>query len=155
MTTISPRHAKGFSLIELMIVVAIVGILSAIAYPSYTKHVQKAKRSDAHTALNEVYQRQESYFLRNYSYASGLGGAAGQLNYGTASPEGEYTLSITPTPTGCGGTNASACTGYTATATASGSTQLGDTDCRTLNITNRGTKSSANTSSTDTSTICW
>lgn len=150
MTTITPRYGKGFSLIELMITVAIIGVLSAIAYPSYTKHVQKAKRSDAHVALNEIYQRQESYFLRNYSYASTLA----QLGYPTSSPESQYTMSLTPAPTGCAGTNANACTGYTGTATASGTTQLKDTSCRTLNMTNRGVKSSADTSSTAT-TGCW
>ncbi len=61
---------KGFTLIELMIVVAVVGILAAIAYPSYTDSVRKARRPDAKTALLDLAAREERYFSTNNAYTA-------------------------------------------------------------------------------------
>ncbi len=58
----------GFTLIELMIVLAIVGVLTAIAVPSYSKYKLKANRSDAYTMLNEIMQAQERYMAQNQTY---------------------------------------------------------------------------------------
>ena len=59
---------RGFTLIELMIVVAVVGILAAVAYPSYQEYVRKAKRAEGRTALLELLQQQERYMTQNNSY---------------------------------------------------------------------------------------
>ena len=63
---------KGFTLIELMIVVAIVGILAAVAYPSYQDHVRKGNRAAAQAFMMEVAQRQQNYLLNNRSYAASV-----------------------------------------------------------------------------------
>jgi type IV pilus assembly protein PilE len=64
--------ASGFTLIELMIVVAIVGILAAIAIPSYVDYVERAKRNDAKAVLLEASQFMERRFTENRSYAGSV-----------------------------------------------------------------------------------
>ena len=64
--------ARGFTLIELMIVVAIVGILAGIAYPSYMDHVRKGNRAKAQAFLMDVAQRQQAYLLIHREYAPDL-----------------------------------------------------------------------------------
>ena len=67
------KHTKaGFTLIELMITVAIIGILAAIAYPSYTAQVTNTRRSDGQSALMSLIQAQERYFTENLSYVTDL-----------------------------------------------------------------------------------
>lgn len=71
------RNAQsGFTLIELMITVAIVGILAAVAYPAYTDSVRKGKRAEARTALMNLLQQQERYLTQMNTYSETF--AAGQ-----------------------------------------------------------------------------
>ena len=63
------KRATGFTLVELMIVVAIVGILAAIAYPSYVDSVRKGKRADGRAALTSLLQQQERYFTQKIGRA--------------------------------------------------------------------------------------
>jgi type IV pilus assembly protein PilE len=61
-------RVRGFTLIELMITVAIVAVLASIAYPAYTDSVLKGRRAQARTALMELMQQQERYMTQNNSY---------------------------------------------------------------------------------------
>lgn len=64
--------ARGFTLIELMIAVAVVGILAAIAYPAYTSNIVKSNRASAQAVLMEIAQKQSQYVVDNRAFASDL-----------------------------------------------------------------------------------
>ena len=87
---------RGFSLIELMIAVAIVGILVAIAVPSYQDHLRKGRRADAQAFITQVAQRQQQYLLDARTYA--LGGAAlTELSLvAPTSVSDHYAVTVTP-----------------------------------------------------------
>jgi type IV pilus assembly protein PilE len=137
---------RGFTLIELMIVVVIIGILASIAYPAYQEQVRKTKRSDGKSALTELANRQEKYYSQCFTYTNsftnafptGSNCAGTGLGYtATTTPEGQYTLAIP----------AASATAYTLTATAvAGTSQANDTGCTTLSLLSTGAK---------TPTQCW
>lgn len=110
-------HSRGFTLLELMVVVAIVGILATIAIPTYQEQMRKARRSEARQVLSDVQLRQEKYRSNNATY-----GTAAQA-YGTLPANSYYTFAV----------SSNTATGYTATATPKGA-QTGDS-CGTLTIT--------------------
>ena len=70
------KAAKGFTLIEIMIVVAIVAILAAIAYPSYQESIRKSRRSDAQAALQGLAQAMERFYTSNGTYDGAAVGPA-------------------------------------------------------------------------------
>jgi type IV pilus assembly protein PilE len=90
--------SKGFTLIEVMIVVAVIGILAAIAYPGYTEHVRKTQRAEAAAALLDTAQLVERAFSQNGSYSDpgGKTTSAFAISYdpGDAS-DGGYLLTST------------------------------------------------------------
>lgn len=90
------RHggAAGFTLIELMITVAVIAILAAVVLPSYQDSVRKARRVDARNALTAVAQLMERYNTENNTYAGATLGAAATNLYRTTSENGFYTVSF-------------------------------------------------------------
>ena len=119
---------RGFTLIELMIAVVVVGILAAIAFPSFMDSIRKSRRSEAFTALNNVQQAQERFRSNNNAYTSNLTSSPTDsttpgLGLTSSTPSGYYTIAIT---------NAGPNT-YTITATAnSGTSQAQDTNCAVM-----------------------
>jgi type IV pilus assembly protein PilE len=96
------KRNSGFTLIELMIAVAVAAILAGIAYPSYTEYVKKGRRSDAKAGLLDLQLKQENYRANCVQYATGIhastmscvAGGSHNLIGSTASPDQHYTLSI-------------------------------------------------------------
>jgi type IV pilus assembly protein PilE len=74
--SVSPRPLRGFTLIELMIAVAIVAIVTALAYPSYREHVAKGRRAEAQTVLADAAQWMERFYSENYRYDQNTAGVA-------------------------------------------------------------------------------
>ncbi len=79
--SVGPRTQSGFTLIELMIVVAIVAILAAVAYPAYTDSIRKGKRAEARAALMNLLQQQERYLTQMNTYEPFAAGTPGTLPF--------------------------------------------------------------------------
>lgn len=147
---------KGFTLIELMVAVVVIGILAAIAIPNYNNYLRKSKRSDGVVALNGLQQAQTKLRGNCASYAQNLVAtptdcANSNLKYSSTSEQGFYAIAISA---GSASGNA-----YTATATAQG-VQTADTDCRVLVLTvsganPNGVKSSLQANGTASAGKCW
>ncbi|CDZ95747.1 type IV pilin protein [Pseudomonas saudiphocaensis] len=137
----SPYRQKGFTLIELMITVVIIGILASIAYPSYQEFVKRGNRTEGQAFLNEVAARQERYYAQNNEYVTS-DADIGKLNLkagNNKSETGKYVLSL--------GSSASD-GGYTLTATQ----QFGDSACGNLTLTATGVKGVTGSKSWE---DCW
>jgi type IV pilus assembly protein PilE len=139
-------HRRGFTLVELMIVVAIVSILAMVAVPAYNSQIRKSRRAEAVAAMAQVQQAQERWRATCASYATQITTTnLGDCVVGTSG------LGITPSGTlysySLSGVTA---IGYTVTATpATGSSQVKDTGCTTLTMT------IAASGATQTPSKCW
>jgi type IV pilus assembly protein PilE len=131
MMRINYRKMQGVTLMELMIVVVIIGIMAAVAYPQYRDFAARAKRNEAKAILLEIAQNQERFYLQNSTY-----GTLSQLGYAgntITTDTGSYDVTITPAPTA---------SNFTAVATF----VLGGNEaskCLTFDIDGRGTRTSA------------
>jgi type IV pilus assembly protein PilE len=109
------KVSPGFTLIELMVVVAIIGILASLAYPSYVDSVRKSNRADAKSTMLQVASQEERYYTENNVYGSmtDIGYAASaipsqtgrhNITLATANADSTYIISATPvaTDTICG-----------------------------------------------------
>jgi type IV pilus assembly protein PilE len=133
----------GFSLIELMVTVAIVAILGALAVSTYSSYVMKTNRTDATRVMIANAQSLQRCYSQNFTYtpAGGCPTPAGT----TTSPRGLYSVTIA-TPTA---------TTYTITATPAQAPQTKDSKCVSFKLTSDGTQSSANSGGTDSTSTCW
>ncbi|GAC1452380.1 MAG: type IV pilin protein [Steroidobacteraceae bacterium] len=137
------RHAAtaGFTLIELMIVVAIVAILAAIAYPSYQAFVRQANRTDATRALQLAAQSLQRCYSQKFTYAAGCNVVAGN----TTSPNLYYTISVAIPDA----------QDYTITATPLAPPQTADTQCASFVLASSGQQTAADSSGNNTTQACW
>ena len=134
---------RGFTLIELMIVVLIVGVLASVAFPAYTNYSTKTKRALAKSQLSQIASRQEMFFADNKRYAdhlAELGMSAKEITINASSAEVSssakdaiYTLSLTDTGTRT----------FTANATPLNAQADNDKDCATMTLNQSGTKASS------------
>jgi len=119
---LNSKNAGGFTLIELMVVIAVIGILAAIAYPAYNDHVNRSKRAEGKAALANAAQRMERCYTQNNAYTAACFGGA----FNTES--GYYSVSL------------SAVTATTYTLTAAPAGGFADATCGNLTLQNDGTK---------------
>ena len=131
-------RTKGFTLIELMIVVAIVALLALIAVPSYRSYLLRSHRVEAAAALLALSAAQEKFYLQNNTYTTELTDAPPNgLGMQAVTENGFYDIAI----------DAADATGFAATATAKGG-QADDTHCASFTIDETGAKTATNTD-------CW
>ena len=139
-------HARqaGLTLVELMVVVAVMAIIATIAYPMYTAQVQKSRRADAKVALQAIALAQERHFTINGEYTASLSTLqVSPTIQGGTSDEGYYTLNLTRS-----GTDNEQ---FSVTATpAAGAAQASDGGCASFTINQMGAKTA-----TGTATNCW
>ncbi|MEL0640883.1 type IV pilin protein [Pseudoalteromonas aliena] len=132
----------GFTLIELMITVAIVGILASIALPNYSEYVKRALRAEAAAALLDAANKEEQYFVDNREYTESFD----NLGLQSQTENGEFELSIKVE---------SDDNTFTITARPVAGAVKGDKDCTEISITDTGYKSAKGKEGTDDIEYCW
>jgi type IV pilus assembly protein PilE len=138
------KFAGGFSLIELLVAVAIVGILATIAYPSYQAFVRQTNRTDATKTMALDAQSLQRCYSQNFTYVNSAGTPCNVVAGNSTSPQGFYTITHT--------INAQ---DYTLTATALAAPQTADSQCQTFTLLSSGQQSAHNSGASDTTQTCW
>ncbi|MDZ7923973.1 MAG: type IV pilin protein [Marinagarivorans sp.] len=127
------KTITGFTLIEMMIVVVIIGILAAIAVPSYQEHIRKTRRVDARETLTRIATLQERFFFQTSKYSASPTDFGGPATGDWPSPEGWYKINLALEAGGGCAVGATPCNKFKVTATAIG-VQASDTKCATFSI---------------------
>jgi type IV pilus assembly protein PilE len=133
------ERQKGFSLIELLVVILIIAILAGIAIPSYHRYVVRAHRTEARRALLELAGKQERYFYSHNAYTDSLS----LLSTSATMEGGNYTIAV----------SSASASDFTLTATATGLQQRDDAACQSLVLTKAGARLSTGTVANDPQ--CW
>jgi len=132
------KEYRGFTIIELLIAVAIVGILAAVAYPSYVDSVARSNRTEGQRELLRIANLEEQFYMDNRTYTTDM--TALGLNASPFITEGKhYSISATIADGG---------DSFTLTATAKNAQATNDASCKELKVTHAGVK-------TATSSYCW
>lgn len=133
------RLSRGFTLIELVIVVLIVAILAAVAIPSYRKYVIRSHRVDAQAALIDVAAREERYFYSKNAYTDSLD----DLNASKTMAGDRYEIDVAVATS----------TAFRVEAKALNDQAAHDPECQTLTLNNLGAQGSTGTKTND--PVCW
>ncbi len=145
---------KGYTLIELMITLVILGVLSSWAIPEYFGYVRDSRRADAIASMTRILAQQELFFGNNQStyttFVASLGYATAGGSSILRSEEGYYSITMSAT---CG-TGTSDCINLTA-APVAGTSQAKDTDCMSISINSKGRQTATTQSSAPNNVECW
>lgn len=146
---------SGFTLMELMITVAIIGILTAIALPAYTQYVVRANRSAAQSFMFSVANKQEQYMLDARTYAGGTTALTDLSLTVPAEVSGKYTITVTCTmPTATGNcTGVAGAPAYVIKGEPSGIQETRDVKCAILTLNQQAVKTKSGTASAVSD--CW
>lgn len=141
------RANSGFTLVEVAVVLAILGLLSALALPSYRESVRKSHRADAHISLSSLATQQEKFYFRGSTYADDFSDIVAGLPANTRSidsNEGYYTITLSASTD---------LRSWSMTAAAQGD-QLDDIDCNEITLNSFGAKTARDWRG-DVSDACW
>ena len=146
------ERPRGMSLVELLVVLAIVGGLASLALPSYRSYVLRAGRVEARTALLSLAAAQEKFYLKCRTYAAAVDAAQpescspARLRFAATTERGYYAIGVTSADTEA----------WVATATRNaGTAQRRDAACRVFELTSSGTKSARDDAGAPATRECW
>ena len=150
MSSCSRHRVTGFTLIEVLLVVSLIAVLTAIAVPNYRTYVLRANRTEARAALLELAAAQERFYLQCHTYSGSLGSttscAPATLAFAATSERGLYAVTVT--------------TADTDRLVRDGKrrqhgTSIRGQQCRTLRLTSQGVKSATSAAGAESGAECW